>query len=52
MPSVLITGSSRGLGFEFAKQYAAAGWRVLATCRSPEKADALQALAGGTGHQV
>ena len=52
MPSVLITGSSRGLGFEFAKQYAAAGWRVLATCRNPEKAEALQALAGGAGHQV
>ena len=52
MPSVLITGSSRGLGFEFAKQYAAAGWRVYATCRNPEKAEALQALAGGAEHNV
>ncbi|HEY6880334.1 MAG TPA: SDR family oxidoreductase [Polyangiales bacterium] len=34
MPSVLITGANRGLGLEFAKQYAAAGWRVFATARS------------------
>ena len=44
--TVLITGSNRGLGFEFAKQYAEAGWDVIATCRSPERADALKALAG------
>ncbi len=44
--SVLITGSNRGIGFEFAKQYAESGWRVFATCRSPEDADALTALAG------
>ena len=34
MPSVLITGSNRGIGLEFAKQYAAAGYRVFATARS------------------
>jgi len=33
MPTVLITGASRGLGFEFARQYAADGWRVIATYR-------------------
>lgn len=33
MPSVLITGASRGLGLEFARQYAADGWRVHACCR-------------------
>lgn len=46
MPSVLITGASRGLGLEFARQYAAAGWRVYATCRSPAAAADLQALTG------
>jgi len=52
MPSVLVTGSSRGLGFEFVKQYAADGWHVIATCRNPEKADTLKALAGGSDGRV
>lgn len=33
------------MGFEFARQYADKGWTVIATCRSPATADALQALA-------
>lgn len=33
MPSVLITGAGRGLGLEFARQYAADGWDVIATVR-------------------
>jgi NAD(P)-dependent dehydrogenase (short-subunit alcohol dehydrogenase family) len=44
MPTVLITGANRGLGLEFARQYAADGWRVVATSRVPDKADALRAL--------
>lgn len=44
MPSVLITGASRGLGLEFTRQYADAGWRVLATCRAPERAAELARL--------
>lgn len=44
-PRVLITGANRGLGFEFARQYAALGWDVIATARKPESADALQMLA-------
>lgn len=43
--TILITGSNRGIGFEFARQYAADGWNVIATARRPEGADALQALA-------
>lgn len=35
MPTLLIIGASRGLGLEFVRQYAAAGWRVLATVRDP-----------------
>lgn len=46
MPTVFITGASRGLGLEFARQYAADGWRVIATCRAPQGAHALNALAG------
>ena len=46
MPTILITGANRGLGLEFARQYAADGWRVLATCRNPSEAVDLQGLAG------
>jgi len=35
MPTVLITGSNRGIGLEFARQYGRDGWRVIATCRNP-----------------
>jgi NAD(P)-dependent dehydrogenase (short-subunit alcohol dehydrogenase family) len=44
MPTVLITGASRGLGLEFARQYAADGWDVIATCRDPGGAGDLRAL--------
>lgn len=45
MLSILVTGSNRGIGLEWARQYAELGWRVYATCRVPEQADALQQLA-------
>jgi NAD(P)-dependent dehydrogenase (short-subunit alcohol dehydrogenase family) len=45
MKTLLITGANRGIGLEFCNQYAAAGWRVLACCRDPGKADALNRLA-------
>ena len=44
MPTVLITGANRGIGLEFARQYAAAGYRVHAACRAPGSADALASL--------
>ncbi len=43
--TVLITGSSRGIGFELARQYAAAGWKVIATARKPAESAALTELA-------
>lgn len=42
--TVLITGANRGIGLEFVRQYLQDGWRVLATCRQPEAAKALNAL--------
>lgn len=50
--TVLITGANRGLGLEFVKQYAEAGWQVIACCRWPEEAKELQALAERSGDQV
>ena len=49
MDSVLITGASRGIGHEFARQYAADGWQVYACCRDPESATELQALSRAPG---
>ena len=43
--TILITGSARGIGFELARQYSEAGWRVFATTRSPDKAEQLNVLA-------
>jgi NAD(P)-dependent dehydrogenase (short-subunit alcohol dehydrogenase family) len=43
--TALITGANRGIGLEFAKQYAEAGWNVLACCRDPQSAKALNTLA-------
>ena len=43
--TVLITGSNRGIGFEFVKQYTDKGWNVIATSRSPEDDEALNAWA-------
>lgn len=42
----LVTGSNRGLGLEFVRQLLARGERVVATCRQPGRASALNALAG------
>jgi NAD(P)-dependent dehydrogenase (short-subunit alcohol dehydrogenase family) len=38
MPTILITGANRGIGLEFARQYAGGGWTVIAAVRqsSPE----------------
>ena len=46
MPTVLITGANRGLGLEFARQYAADNWRVIATCRKPTLASKLLQIRG------
>jgi NAD(P)-dependent dehydrogenase (short-subunit alcohol dehydrogenase family) len=48
MSTVLITGSSRGLGLEWVRQCARRGWRVFATCRDPDSTADLRDLAGQT----
>ena len=44
--TVLVTGANRGIGLAFASQLLARGDHVIATCRHPGKAAALNALGG------
>ncbi|WP_374358406.1 SDR family oxidoreductase [Thermomonas sp.] len=44
--TALVTGANRGIGLEFVRQLLARGDHVVATCRHPGKASALNALAG------
>ena len=43
--TVLITGANQGIGLEFAKEYAARGWTVIATHRRETTPDELAKLA-------
>ena len=52
MPSVLITGANRGIGLEFVRQYAKMNWKVVATCRNPDKADQLNSLVSENADQI
>ena len=42
--TVLITGANRGIGIEFAKQYAKKGYHVIGTARNPDTAIELKSL--------
>jgi NAD(P)-dependent dehydrogenase (short-subunit alcohol dehydrogenase family) len=44
MPSILITGANRGLGRALTDLYAGKGWDVIATARSDEDVEMLDAL--------
>jgi NAD(P)-dependent dehydrogenase (short-subunit alcohol dehydrogenase family) len=44
--TVMITGANSGIGLEFARQYAAKGWTVIATHRRAEPPQTLTDLAG------
>jgi NAD(P)-dependent dehydrogenase (short-subunit alcohol dehydrogenase family) len=46
MASVLVVGASRGIGLGFVQEYAAEGWEVHATTRTPEGPGALGDVAG------
>ncbi|MEZ5531275.1 MAG: SDR family oxidoreductase [Steroidobacteraceae bacterium] len=52
MATVLVTGANRGLGLEFVRQYAAAGWDIIACARRPEAATELAALARAGGGRI
>src|SRR6185295_14746588 len=43
--TVLITGANQGIGLEFAKEYAARGWTVIATHRRTSTPEELATLA-------
>jgi len=45
MPTLVISGSNRGLGLQWVRHYLQCGWRIYATCRFPERADELNRLA-------
>jgi len=51
-PTVLITGANASHGLAFAEEYAALGWNVIATCRTPAKAEHLNALAAANPNVV
>ena len=42
--TIFITGSNRGIGLEFTKQYVLQNWNVIATCRNTNQADELNEL--------
>jgi len=44
-PAALVTGANRGIGLALSTVLADKGWHVIATCRDPEHADELKALA-------
>jgi NAD(P)-dependent dehydrogenase (short-subunit alcohol dehydrogenase family) len=44
-PTVLITGANRGIGLEFAREFAARHWKVVATARNSAAATDLKQLA-------
>jgi len=48
MPTALLIGASRGIGFELARQFLDDGWRVIATARSDEGLVRLKALGAET----
>jgi NAD(P)-dependent dehydrogenase (short-subunit alcohol dehydrogenase family) len=52
MANIIISGASRGIGLELAKQHSEAGDRVFALCRTPDKAEELNALAAASGRKV
>ncbi len=52
MTRYLITGANRGLGLEFVRQLLARGDSVIACCREPDSAKALQELVGAAGDRL
>jgi NAD(P)-dependent dehydrogenase (short-subunit alcohol dehydrogenase family) len=51
-PTVLITGSNASHGLAFVEEYNKLGWNIIASCRSPEKAEKLNKLAKANANIV
>ena len=45
--TILLAGASRGLGLGLTEEYLGRGWQVIATARTPDKAEGLAALRAG-----
>lgn len=53
MKDILITGANRGLGLELTRQYLGDdATRIFATCRHPQRAEQLTALAADYGDRI
>ena len=53
MQNILITGANRGIGLALVEEYLAQGGsRVYATCRNPEDAEVLRALADANSENL
>ena len=50
--TILLAGASRGLGLGLAGEYLRQGWTVIATARTPDKADGLARLAAEHGTRL
>ena len=44
MKTILVTGTNKGIGLEFARQYLNEGFKVIATYRNLSKLDGLNGL--------
>jgi len=42
--TIVITGANRGIGLELSRVFAKNGWQVIACCRNPDQALALEAI--------
>ena len=50
--TVLITGCSRGIGLGLVKEFIAKKYKVIATCRSPQKSEELSSMLNSNGQNV